>query len=50
MALSFAGNTPGGVRSCPNARHTNEPVRILTMYDGQLTPPRYGTSVLISFV
>jgi hypothetical protein len=50
MALSLRGISPRVWRSCPNARHTNEPVRILTMYDGQLTPPRYGTSVRISFV
>jgi hypothetical protein len=45
------GEPPGcGVVSCPNACHTSEPVRIPTMYDGQLTPSRCGTSVRISFL
>jgi len=39
MALSFAGNIPEGVAFVSKRPHTNEPVRILTMYDGQLTPP-----------
>jgi hypothetical protein len=39
-----------GMVSCPNACHTSEPVRIPTMYDGELTPLLYWTSVLISFL
>ena len=50
VGFRFCGTASRPAVLCPNACDRSEPLRIPTMYDGQLTPSRQGTRVHISFL